>query len=335
LGSLFFKPTDIMELPKISFKIAVAQISPVFLDKKATVEKTIRHIEQAAKNGAKLIVFPEAFIPGYPDWIWKVPASNKAQLNELYTELLNNAVSIPDETTTALGKAAKKYKIIVAMGINERNSEASNASLYNTLLFIDKNGRIIGKHRKLIPNGGERLIWAQGDGTTLDVYDTPLGKISGLICWENYMPLARAALYSWGIQIYLAPTWDSSEVWLSGMRHIAKEGGVFVVGCCMAIKKSEVPSKYEFKSNYSQEKNWINVGNSCIVNPKGDIIAGPLNVKQDILYADISLDEIPVNKWILDTAGHYARPDIFKLMIDNSPHPLTRKINNNLNKIQN
>jgi nitrilase len=318
-----------------NFKIAVAQISAVFLKKKATVEKAIRHIEQAAKNGAQLIVFPEAFIPGYPDWIWTVPAGNKAQLNELYTELLNNAISIPDESTTALCKAAKKYKIIVAIGINERNSEASNASLYNTFLFIDQNGGIIGKHRKLIPTGGERLIWAQGNGNTLDVFDTPLGKIGGLICWENYMPLVRAALYSWGIQIYLAPTWDSSEVWLSGLRHIAKEGGVFVAGCCMAIKKSEVPSKYEFKSNYSKENNWINVGNSCIVNPKGNIIAGPLNAKQGILSADISLDEIAANKWILDSAGHYARPDIFKLMIDKSPRPLTRINNNNSNKIQN
>ncbi|MEJ2050365.1 MAG: carbon-nitrogen hydrolase family protein [Calditrichota bacterium] len=324
-----------MELPNISFKIAVTQFSPVFLDKKATVDKAIRHMEQAAKNGAKLIVFPEAFIPGYPDWVWTVPAGNKAQLNELYTKLLNNAISIPDETTMALGKAAKKYKMIVAMGINERNSEASNASLYNTILFIDQHGRIIGKHRKLIPTGGERLIWAQGDGSTLEVYDTPLGKIGSLICWENYMPLARAALYSWGIQIYLAPTWDSSEVWLSGLRHIAKEGGVFVAGCCMAIKKSEILGKYEFGKNYSEEKKWINVGNSCIVNPKGDFIAGPLSAKQDILYADISLDDIPANKWILDTAGHYARPDIFKLMLDKSTRPLTQLINRNSNKNQN
>jgi len=309
-----------MKFSESLFKVAVAQISPVFLDKKATVEKAIRHIEQAAKNGSKLITFPEAFIPGYPDWVWTVPAGKKAQLNELYTELWNNAISIPDESTNKLCKAAKKSKIMVAMGINERNSDASNASLYNTILFIDQNGEIMGKHRKLIPTGGERLIWTQGDGSTIDVFDTSLGRLSGLICWENYMPLARAALYSWGTQVYLAPTWDSSDVWLSGMRHIAKEGGVFVVGCCMAIKKSEIPVKYEFRNNYSQDKKWINVGNSCIVNPKGDFIAGPLNSKQNILYADISLDEIPANKWILDTAGHYARPDVFKLSVNNAPN---------------
>jgi nitrilase len=307
-----------------SFKISVAQISSVFLNKKATVDKAIQHIDKASKNGAKLILFPEAFIPGYPDWIWTVPAGKKAQLNELYTELWNNAISIPDESTDKLCKAAKKSKIMVAVGISERNSEASNSSLYNTILFIDQNGEMMGKHRKLIPTGGERLIWAQGDGSTLNVFDTSLGKIGALICWENYMPLARAAFYSWGTQIYLAPTWDCSEVWLSGMRHIAKEGGAFVIGCCMAIKKSEIPGKYEFRKNYPEEKNWINVGNSCIVNPKGDFIAGPLNSKQDILYADISLDEIPANKWILDTAGHYARPDVFKLAVDKSARPSTQ-----------
>ena len=299
-----------MELNK--FKIAAAQAAPVFLNRQATVDKACQMILKAGENGAKLIVFPEVFISGYPDWVWVVPNSKGAILNELYTELLENAVTIPDESTRQLCEAAKAAGVFVAIGMNERNSEASNASLYNTILFIDNLGNILGKHRKLVPTGGERLIWAQGDGSTLHVFDTTIGKLGGLICWENYMPLARQFMYDRGVQIHAAPTWDKSANWLQSMQHIAREGGMFVVNCCMAIRMDAIPDHYEFKQLYPDGREWINTGNSCIINPRGEIIAGPLEGKEEILYADIDLREISAAKRMFDAAGHYARRDVFR-----------------------
>ncbi|MFQ5752123.1 MAG: carbon-nitrogen hydrolase family protein [bacterium] len=305
-----------------TFTIAAAQAAPMFLDRKATLEKACTLIAEAGRKGAGLIVFPEVFIPTYPDWVWVVPGAKKALWNELYTELIDNAVTIPDDTTEQICRAAKEAKIHVVMGLNERNAEASNASLYNTLLFIDAAGNIMGKHRKLMPTGGERMVWAQGDGSTLQAFDTPIGKLGGLICWENYMPLARNAMYAWGTQIYVAPTWDSSDAWLLSLRHIAREGGMFVVGCCIAMHMNELPDHYEFKKLYPEGKEWINPGNSCIINPKGEFIAGPLKMKEDILYAEIDLDLIPASKWIFDVAGHYARPDVFKFVVNQQPNTI-------------
>lgn len=305
---------------KRKFKVASAQTTPVFLDKKATVDKACDLIGEAGKEGAKLIVFPEVFIPGYPDWVWVVPNSNAKMLNELYVELVANSMTIPDKSTQQLCKAAKAAKIQVAIGVHERNSEASNCSLYNTLLFLDSKGEIMGKHRKLVPTGGERLIWASGDGSTLQTFDTPLAKVGGLICWENYMPLARHALYSWGTQILAAPTWDKSENWLLSLRHIAREGGLFVIGCCAAIRMEDIPNHYEFKNLYPDDRDWVNSGNSCIINPMGEFIAGPLEKEEKILYADIDLNQISASKRMFDATGHYARPDIFRFEVNNKPY---------------
>lgn len=294
-----------------SFIIAAAQAAPVFLNKKKTVEKAYKIIQKAGKNGAKLIVFPEAFIPGYPDWVWVVPNSKSKILNDLYAELVKNSVTIPDKSTDKLCKAAKEAKINVIIGMNERNGESSNSSLYNTILFIDENGKIGGKHRKLIPTGGERLIWAQGDGSTLNIFNSPIGKIGGLICWENFMPLARQAMYNGGAQILASPTWDKSSRWLQSMQHIAREGGMFVIGSCMTLKMKDVPDRYEFKQFYPDGRDWINTGNSCIINPNGEFIAGPSEMKEEILYAKIDLDDIIKSKRMFDVAGHYSRPDVF------------------------
>jgi nitrilase len=178
------------------FKVAVVQAAPVFLDCTATIEKACELIACAGREGARLIVFPEAFIPTYPDWVWAIPPGEMQLLGELYAELLTQAVTIPSDTTERLCHAARRASAYVVMGINERNVEASGGSLYGTLLYIDDQGQIMGKHRKLIPTAGERLVWAQGDGSTLHVYDTPLGNLGGLICWENYMPLARYTMYA-------------------------------------------------------------------------------------------------------------------------------------------
>lgn len=292
-------------------KIAAVQDSPVFLNKNATIDKICELIKIAAAKGAKFILFPEAFISAYPDWVWLLPPSKKDQINFLYSKLFENAISIEDPSLKIICDAAKKESVNVIIGVNERNSESSNASLYNSMLYISDDGKLLGIHRKLIPTGGERLMWAQGDGSTLYSFDTPFGKVGGLICWENYMPLARYHMYMQGVKIYFAPTWDSSESWTTAMKHIAREGGMFVVSCAQAIKKSEIDDSFEFKELYPEDREWINKGNSCITNPKGQFIVEPLAAQKSILYADLDLSEINDQKWLFDSAGHYSRPDVF------------------------
>ena len=296
-------------------KIAAAQLTPIFLNKDKTVKKTCKAILEAGKKGAELIVFPEAFISGYPDWVWLIPNSKGAELNELYLQLVENAVSVPDDSTKQLCKAAKEANINVVIGMHERNSETSGASLFNSLLFIDTKGEIIGTHRKLIPTGGERLIWAQGDGRTLKTYDTSVGKLGGLVCWEIFMPLVRNAMYENGTQILACPTWDKSPNWILSMQHIAREGGVFLISTCMVLKIDDIPDEYEFKKLYPADREWINVGNSCIVAPNGKIITGPLEAEEGILYADIDLSDIISAKRMFDVVGHYSRSDVFDFKV--------------------
>lgn len=306
-----------------TFRIATVQSAPVFMDREATVAKTCELIAEAAENDVRLVVFPEAFIPAYPDWVWRIPPGNHQMHADLYGELLEQSVTIPSRVTEQLCRAAKKAGVYVVVGLNERNVEASNASLYNTLLYIDAEGNLLGKHQKLVPTAPERMVWAQGDGSTLEVYDTSFGKLGGLICWENYMPLARYALYAWGVQLYLAPTWDRGDPWLSTLRHIAKEGRVYVVGCSIALRKDDIPDRFEFKARYYTEVGeWINKGDSAIVGPDGEFIAGPLHKDQGILYAELDPRQMRGPKWNLDVAGHYARPDVFRLSVNKDGHPM-------------
>jgi nitrilase len=304
------------------FTVAVVQAAPVFLDRAATTAKACELIAAAGQAGARVIAFPEAFIPAYPDWAWAVPAGEGGILADLYATLLDQAVTIPSVTTDALGRAAKQAVAYVVIGINERNVEGSGGSLYNTLLYIGPDGRILGKHRKLIPTGGERLIWAQGDGSTLGVYDTPFGKLGGLTCWENYMPLARYTIYAQGVELYVAATWDRGEPWLSTLRHVAKEGRVYVLGCCMALRKDHLPAGLLKERFYAGVGEWINPGDSAIVNPDGEIIAGPVHEKEEILYAEVDPRQLRGPKWMLDVAGHYARPDVFELIVHTEERPM-------------
>ena len=302
------------------FKVAAVQATPIFLNREATVDKACDLIAAAGREGARLIAFPESFIPTYPDWVWAVPPGEEGLLSELYAELLDQAVTIPSAATDKLCRAAKNAGAYVVMGISERNAEASGASMYNTLLYLDAQGNVLGKHRKLVPTGGERLVWAQGDGSTLNVYDTPLGKIGGLVCWENYMPLARYSLYAWGVQLYVAATWDRGQPWLSTLRHIAKEGRVYVLGSCIALRKDDIPGRYPFKQRfYGGEGEWVNVGDRAIVNPDGEFIAGPVRMKEEILYAEVDPRQMRGPKWMLDVAGHYGRPDVFELIVHREP----------------
>ena len=295
-------------------RVAAAQLTPIFLNREKTVDKACGAILKAGKEGAKLIVFPEAFIPGYPDWVWLYPPHKSKELGDLYAELVDNAVSVPDQTTERLCEAAKEAAINVVMGMNERNSETSSGSLYNTIVFINDAGEILGKHRKLMPTNCERLIWAQGNGRTLKSYNTTAGKLAGLICWENFMPLARNAIYESGAQILASPTWDKSEDWIGSMKHIAREGGLFVISSCMTLHVDDLPA--ELKAIYPGDKKWISTGQSCIVNPLGKLMAGPLDSTEGIVYAELDLQEILVQKRRFDAVGHYARPDVFNFTVN-------------------
>jgi len=303
-------------------KIAAIQAAPVFLDREATIAKACELIRQAGEEGASLAVFPEAFVPGYPLWSWFIPPGKTHPLRALYAELLDNAVTVPSESVDRLRRAAAAAGIAVAIGINEVNAEASGTTLYNTLLYLGPDGSILGKHRKLVPTAAERLVWGQGDGSDLDVYHLPFGRLGGLICWENYMPLARYALYAWGVQIFVAPTWDRGEPWLSTLRHIAKEGRCFVVGCCSALHKDDIPDRLPFKEEYLQGAgDWLNPGGSAIVDPDGKLVAGPAHETETILYAEFEPAQLTGPRWQLDTAGHYARPDVFELHVHRQAKP--------------
>ncbi len=308
-----------------SFTIAAVQASPIFLDRDRTIDKACDLIADAGRAGAQLAVFPEAFVPAYPVWSWFVPAARTHELRALYAELHANAIAIPDAATERLAKAARGSGVAVAIGVNERNREASDSTLYNTLLYIGADGAIVGRHRKLVPTGGERLIWGYGDGSDLEVLSLPFARVGGLICWENYMPLARYALAAWGAQIHLAPTWDRGEPWISTLRHIAKESRCFVVGCSQAVRRNDIPDRLPFKSRYMADAGeWINAGDSAIVDPDGKIVAGPAREVETTLYAEVRTEQLVGPRWQLDIAGHYARPDVFELRVHRAATPMIR-----------
>jgi len=305
--------------------VAAVQAAPVFLDLDRSVDKACSLMGEAAKAGATLAVFPEAFLPGYPVWSWFIPPVKTHDLRPLYAELLENSVDVPGRHVSRLCEAAADHGITVSIGINERNHEASGSTLFNSLLHISDQGAILGCHRKMIPTVAERLVWGQGDGSDLQVHSTPVGKVSGLICWENYMPLARYTLYARGMEVCVVPTWDRGEPWISTMRHIGKEGRSFVISACSAMKMDDIPDRFEFKKKWMSEVGeWLNPGMSLIVDPDGKILAGPLEKEEGILLAEINLDFARGSRFQLDTAGHYARPDVFDLRIINESRSMLR-----------
>ncbi|NNF12062.1 MAG: carbon-nitrogen hydrolase family protein [Gemmatimonadetes bacterium] len=310
-----------------SFRIAAVQAAPVFLDLDATLDKACDLIEEAAGGGADLVAFPEAFIAGYPVWVWYIPSGKTHPLRDLYTRLHRSAISIPGPEIDRLRDAAARFGVALAVGVNERNSEASDSTLYNTLVYIGEDGRLLGRHRKFVPTAGERLVWAQGDGSDLEVYSLPFARVGGLLCWENYMPLARYTLSAWGEQVHVAPTWDRGEPWISSMRHIAKEGRCFVIGVCQAFHVDHIPDELEFKADYlGGVDGWVNPGLSVIVDPDGKVVAGPLEAEEGILYADVEPHQLVGPRWQLDSAGHYARPDVFELRFHRRPAPFIQVI---------
>lgn len=302
-------------------KIAIIQESPVLLDRKKTIEKAIPLIEQAASAGAELVVFPEAYISGYPAWIWRLrPGGDWGVNEELHARLLDSAVDIDAGDLKLICDSAKKNKITIVCGLNERDSELSKATLYNTVVIIGSDGYILNRHRKLMPTNPERMVWGFGDGSGLKVVDTSAGRVGTLLCWENYMPLARYALYSQGIEIYVAPTYDSGDEWLGTMQHIAREGRCWVICSGVALTNNDIPNDFPDRETlYPATEEWINPGDSAVVAPGGEIIAGPMRREKGILFADIDSTRVGIAKRDLDVTGHYSRPDIFTLSVDTQP----------------
>jgi nitrilase len=293
-------------------KVAAVQAAPVFLDRAATVEKAVGLVEKAAAEGAGPVVFPETFVPTYPDWVWRTKPWDEAA-TALYARLLDQAVDVPGPVTDAIGAAAGRAGCWVSVGVNERDG----STLYNTQLYFDATGAVVARHRKLVPTGGERLVWGMGDGSTLGVVDTPFGRLGGLTCWENYMPLARAALYACGVEIYLAPTWDNSDVWLASMRHIAKEGRTFVVGVNFCLRGSDVPAGVPFRDTlYGGGDDWLSRGNTVIVDPTGVVLAGPLVGEEGLVCATVDAGVARAARHQFDPVGHYGRADVLRLTVD-------------------
>lgn len=298
-------------------KIAISQKPPALLDLEETYERALAIVAEAAQEGARLVVFPEAFLPGYPTWIWRLrPGGDGQTAGRIHSELRRNAIDVAAGGLDRLCDAAARHGVVVVMGLNEIDSSFSGSTLFNTVAVIGPNGKILNIHRKLMPTNPERMVWGFGDANGLRVVDTPVGRIGCLICWENYMPLARFALYSQNIDMHIAPTWDHGEPWLSSMRHIAKEGGCWVLSTATAMKGADIPDSFPERGALFKDDEWINPGDAVVISPSGSVAAGPLHEDQSILYAVIDPEAARNARRSLDVAGHYGRPDLFRLEID-------------------
>ena len=285
--------------------VAAVQATPVFLDRSATVEVAARHVASAA---AQLVVFPESFVPGYPDWVWRRPPMSDG---DWYARLVDNAVRVESTDLDPVCDAARDAGAWVALGVTER---ARSDTLYNTVVYIGPTGEIVGRHRKLVPTGAERLVWANGNDHLLTVIDVGGVKVGSLICWENYMPLARMAMYERGIDVLLAPTWDNSDEWVPTLRHIAKEGQIFVVGVTAFLRGSDVPRDLSDADDlYGGDDDFMSRGNTSIVAPGGEVFAGPLIGEAGVVSAELDLSRIAAGRRMFDPTGHYARPDVLSL----------------------
>jgi nitrilase len=290
--------------------VAAVQGTPVFCDREATIEKVGRLTKEAAGHDAELVAFPEGFVPTYPDWVWRTtPWSD----GDWYNRWVDQCVDVPGPAVDALAAIAREHSVYLAIPVNERDG----GTVYNTILYFGPEGAFLGKHRKLVATGGERLVWGMGDGSTLTTFDTPFGRVGGLTCWENYMPLARAAMYEQQIDILLSPTWDNSEVWPLSMRHIAKEGRCYVLGITSCLRASDVPADVPGRDEiYGDESDWMSRGNTLIADPYGHVLAGPVSETETILYAEVDPTVTRNARREFDVVGHYARPDVFRLDVN-------------------
>ena len=297
------------------YTAAAVQATPVFLDREATTAKALQLIAEVAAAGARLIAFPEAFIAGYPYWLWGRDLDVEPGFEQnAFAALWREAIDVPGPETERLGEAARKTGSCVVIGVNERESAFGRGTLFNTLLTFGPDGQLVGRRRKLVPTYRERTVWGQGDGSTMAVHETSLGRIGTMICWENFMPLARYHQYAQGEQIHVAATADDSPAWQSLMTAIAAEGRVYVVSVCPFFSTAQFPSHPLLRGFEADDV--IHHGRSLIIAPGGATLAGPLADQEGVVTAEIDLDRIIEEKHSLDVTGHYARPDIFLLTVD-------------------
>src|SRR5581483_1644101 len=302
-------------------RVAVVQHPSVALHRDRTLKRGVELLEEAARGGAKLAAFPETWVPGYPEWLWRLrPGEDYELTGEIHARLLENSVNLEAGELKPIQVAAKRLKITVGIGIHERDGSFSRGTLYNTFVIVGSDGSILNRHRKLMPTNPERMVWGMGDASGLKVVDTPAGRVGGLICWENYMPLARFAVFAQGVEVYIAPTWDYGDGWVATMRHIAMEGRCWVLGIGSALRGKDIPADFPHRAAlFPDLDEWFNEGDSVIVAPGGNVVAGPLNKAHVILYAESDPAQAAVAKRTLDVTGHYGRPDVFHLEVDRSP----------------
>ncbi|MGE3277771.1 MAG: carbon-nitrogen hydrolase family protein [Vicinamibacterales bacterium] len=304
------------------FTAAVVQDAPVVFDATATIDRIRDRVADAAARGAALVVFPEAFVSAYPkglDFGARV-GSRSPEGREDFRRYFDGSIEVPGPATAALGAIARAHGVHLVVGVIEREG----GTLYCTVVFVGPDGALLGKHRKLMPTAMERIVWGYGDGSTLPVLDTPLGRMGAVICWENYMPMLRMAMYAKHVQVYCAPTADDRETWLPSMRHIALEGRTFVLTACQYLRRGDCPPDYAAVQGDAPETVLMR-GGSAIVGPLGQVLAGPLFDEAGILTAEIDLDEITRGKYDFDVVGHYARPDVFRLHVNEQPQrPVVR-----------
>ncbi len=301
-------------------KIALVQRAPIVLNKSASIDKAAAIIDELGAQDIQLAVFPETFLPGYPAWIWRLrPGGDWGLSEDLHRRLVDNAIDLSSADLTPLQSAAAENNMTIVIGLNERDSQSSQTTIYNSVVVIDHQGELINVHRKLMPTNPERMVWGNGDASGLNVVDTPVGKVGSLICWENFMPLSRYALYAQGVEIYVAPTYDSGPGSIGTMQHIAREGRCWVLCCGVALERNDLPEDFPNKTElYPEDEQWINPGDSVVIAPGGEIIAGPLNKEKGYVICEVDAEIAVHARRALDVAGHYARPDIFQLTVNKS-----------------
>lgn len=310
--------------------VAVAQVAPAFLDLDGSLRRAEETIAEAARGGARLVAFAETWLPGYPSWAdagipWEDPTAKAA-----FARLHRNAVEVPGPATEALCRAARRHRIHVVMGMTERDAQFSRGTLYNSLLFVSDAGEILGVHRKLVPTHSERVIWGAGDGSTLHVFGTELGRLGGLICWEHWMPLARFAMHAKGEQVHVAVWPDLPDIHHVASRAYAFEGRCYVLCAGMYLPLDAVPQDLEVREALERvaaenpDPTLVLWGGSGILGPDGEWVAGPVAGREEIVYGEIDLERIAAEQQALDTAGHYHRPDVFSVTVDETPRlPVT------------
>ncbi len=305
-------------------KASVVQAAPVPFEREKTLEKVRALSAEAAKQGSQLVIFPEAFVSAYPkglDFGARV-GMRKPQGREDFRRYFDSAVDVPGPAVDYLGRVAKENAIHLVIGVIERDG----GTLYCTILTFRPNGDYLGKHRKLMPTALERLVWGFGDGSTMPVFHTEIGILGSVICWENYMPALRMAMYNKGIQLYCAPTADDRPTWPSTMQHVAMEGRCFVLSCNQYTTRGDFPENYDAIQG-ADPATVISRGGSCIVNPLGQFLAGPDFDGENILTAELDMDDIVRGKYDFDVTGHYARPDIFKLLVNEASTKAVETVN--------